>query len=84
MSDATNLSEDVRELVRAIGDQTRAIGELARAIGATHLDHESRLRKLEEISITLKERMTLWQLAQVGYTTIGTTIASLISFIRRP
>ena len=78
-----DISSDISELVKAIGNQTQAIGELAKAIGATHLDHESRLRKLEEIAITLKERMSIWQLAQVGYTTIASAIAGTISFLRR-
>ena len=83
MPQPDEFSKDLNELVRAIGEQTRAIGELARAIGAVHIDHESRLRKLEEIAITLKERMSIWQLAQVGYTTVASAIAGAIGFMRK-
>jgi len=77
------MNEDLQSLVQVIGEQTRAIGELAKAIGATHLDHESRLRKLEEIATILKERMSIWQLAQAGYTTIAATTAAAIGLFRK-
>ena len=73
----------IGDQTRAIGDQTRAIGDLAKSIGATHLDHESRLRKIEEITITLKERMTLWNLAQTAYSTIAAAVASAIALLRK-
>lgn len=41
-------------------------------------DHERRLRELEEASARLQERMTLWQLAQAGYSTVAAAIAAAI------
>lgn len=77
------LSSDIRALIVAIGENSRAISDLAKAIGATHVDHESRIRKIEEIVIMLKERMGIWQLAQAGYTTVASAIAAAISLLRR-
>ena len=74
---------DLDALVAAISAQTLAIGKLAEAIGESHLDHEGRIRSLEATSIQVKERLSIWQLAQVGYTTVASAIAAAISFMRR-
>lgn len=80
---AEDFSSDIRLLVQAIGAQTEAIGNLARSIGDSHLDHEARLRKLEEIATILKERMSIWQLGQAGYTTVAAAIAATIGLLRK-
>jgi len=77
------MSDDLQSLVQVIGEQTRAIGELAKVISTYHLDHESRLRKLEEIATILKERMSIWHLAQASYTTIAATMAAAIGMLRK-
>ena len=78
-----DIEDELRSLITAIGAQTQAIGALAQAIGSTHVDHEQRLRVLETIAIQLKERMSIWQLAQAGYTTVASAIAGAIAFMRR-
>lgn len=82
-ADMRAMTQSVASLTQAIASQTQAIGALVQAIGAAHLDHEARLRTLESIVITLKERSSMWQLAQAGYTTIAAAIAAAIAFLRQ-
>lgn len=82
-------SDDIETLIKAIAAQTQAIGSLVNVLSTqntvtaalveiirtSHGDHETRIRRVEETTTQLKERMNMWQVLQTAYSTVVGVIA---------
>lgn len=69
------LIRSIDSLVQTITAQTQTTITLTQIIAAGHQDHEHRLRTVENVSTVLKERLGVWQVIQVAFTTIAAVVA---------
>ena len=51
---------------------------LIEEVHKVNLDHENRIRRLEELTTRLSERMSAWQAVQAIYTTVASAVAGAL------
>ncbi len=71
------LTTAVNRLVTSVEVLSVTVSEIAKTVD----DHEGRLRKVEQSSTTLNERMTNWQFVQGTYTTVMAAGATILGAI---
>lgn len=68
------MAQDIRTL-------TLAVNEMSNRIQRITDDHEDRIREIESQVATLKERLTVWQIFQVVFTS---AVGGVAAFFKRP
>lgn len=68
------MAQDIRTL-------TLAVNEMSNRIQRITDDHEDRIREIEAQVATLKERLTVWQIFQVVFTS---AVGGVAAFFKRP
>ena len=75
-----DLHTELALLRQATQGLNETIQRLEKVISDKQEDHETRLRVIEKQQAQLAERLTLWQLGQMAFTT---TIGAMVAFIKR-
>lgn len=68
------MAQEIRTLTNAINDMSNRLQRVTD-------DHEDRLREIESQVATLKERLTVWQIFQVVFTS---AVGGVAAFFKRP